>query len=90
MPLTTLTPLPSQRTIGSIAQEIRRDWGPKVNYAAKPYLDAMLYLRDSTSMHGADDAKSVVIYFLANASSYRTVNAKRLKTELKAHFPGMK
>jgi hypothetical protein len=80
-----------QRTIGAIATEILEDWTPaKVNYAAKPYLSAMRYLHDATSAHGADDARSVVAYFLANASSYRTPKAKGLKAELKAHFPGMK
>jgi hypothetical protein len=89
-PTLALTPEPVKRTIGAIATEIAADWGGKVNYAAKPYLAAMRYLRDSDSKYGAEDSESVVVYFLSNASTYRTAKAKGLKAELKAHFPRMK
>ena len=71
------------RPISAIARDIRRDWGPKVNYAAKPYLDAMSGLDKITDSYFADDAKSIVLYFLSNASSYRGDTAKALKAELK-------
>jgi len=70
------------RTLSQIAREIRRDWG-NVNYAAKPYLDAMSSLNSVNDKYGYDDAKSIVLYFLSNASSYRGENAKRIKAELK-------
>lgn len=83
-------PIPAKRTIGAIATEIAADWGAKVNYAAKPYLEAMRYLRDAPSVYGGDDAEGIVLYFLSNAGTYRTPKAKCLKAELKLHFPGMK
>jgi hypothetical protein len=77
----TTTP---QRKVYEIAQDIRRDWGSKVNPAAKPYLSAMLSLNNKKDMFGADSADSIILYFLTNASSYRGETAKRLKAELKA------
>lgn len=70
------------RSIALIAHEIRRDW-KAVNYAAKPYLDAMTYLDSVSDSYGADNGKSVVLYFLANASTWRGETAKRIKLELK-------
>lgn len=72
------------RSIASIAYDIRSDWGSKVNYAAKPYLNAMLYLNNIDDKFMFDDARSVVRYFLSNASSYRGETAKKLKAELKS------
>lgn len=69
-------------TISSIARDIRKDW-PKVNYAAKPYLDAMLSLSGPDDSYGFDNARSIVLYFLANAASYRGMNAKANKAMLK-------
>jgi hypothetical protein len=71
------------RPLSEIAAEIRKDWGSKVNYAAKPYLDAMGQLYSATDNFGADSAKSIVIYFLSNASTWRGETAKRVKAELK-------
>jgi len=71
------------RSIRAIALDIRQDW-VKVNYAAKPYLDAMLELNSINDRYYDDSAKSVVLYFLANASSFRGDRAKLLKAELKA------
>lgn len=75
------------RPIWMIAGEIFADWskiGKGVNYAAKPYLDAMGSLDKITDDYYADSAKSVVLYFLSNATSYRGEKAKALKAELKA------
>lgn len=71
------------RPISVIAYDIRAAW-PKVNFAAKPYLEAMLRLDRITDRYGFDDARSVVTYFLGNASSFRGEQAKALKAELKA------
>jgi len=71
------------RPICEIASDIKAQW-PKVHYAAVPYLDAMTHLKDPTDKFGADDAKSIVLYFLSNASTFRGGNAKDLKAELKA------
>lgn len=72
------------RPIHQIAADIRKAWVPKVNYAAAPYLDAMGSLDKITDPYYADSGKSVVLYFLANASSFRGEQAKALKAELKA------
>jgi len=70
------------RSLSVIASEIRKDW-KNVNYAAKPYLDAMSSLDTIDDNYYADSGKSIVSYFLCNASSYRGENAKRIKKELK-------
>jgi len=72
------------RPLHEIAREIRRDWGAKVNYAAKPYLEAMSCLDSIRDNYYNDSAHSVVLYFLANASTWRGETAKRIKAELKA------
>ena len=70
------------RPLHAIAADIRRNW-PKVNYAAKPYLDAMAQLDGIGDMYYCDTAKSVVLYFLSNAGTWRGPEAKRIKSELK-------
>lgn len=71
------------RSIRDIAREIRQKW-TKVNFAAKPYLDAMMSLETIKDNYGYDDGKGIVLYFLANAQSWRGEDAKRIKAELKA------
>lgn len=71
------------RSIRTIAYEIRKDWGSKVNYAAQPYLNAMQTINTIDEMYGMDSAKSVVLYFLSNARSWRGETARRVKAELK-------
>lgn len=71
------------QSISTIAREISRDW-KNVNYAAKPYLQAMRSLDSASDSFGYDSAKSVVAYFLANASGYRGEAAKAHKAALKA------
>lgn len=75
---------PAPRSLSTIAAEIRRDWGSKVNFAAKPYLSAMSGLNSITDSYGYDSAKSIVLYFLSNAGAWRGETAKRIKAELKA------
>lgn len=71
------------RPIYEIAREIRKDWA-KVNFAAEPYLKAMECLDSIDDNYYYDSAKSVVLYFLCNASTWRGETAKRIKAELKA------
>ena len=71
------------RNLSEIAAEIRKDWKP-VNFAARPYLEAMAELNSMKDMYYADSAKSVVLYFLSNASTWRGETAKQNKKELKA------
>lgn len=71
------------REIREVAVDIRKAW-PKVNYAAAPYLDAMASLKGPGDAFFQDDAKSIVLYFLSNASSFKGDAAKALKAELKS------
>lgn len=71
------------RSLATIAREIRADW-TKVNYAAKPYLEAMASLDSVKDSYGYDSGKSVVLYFLSNAATWRGDKAKAIKAELKA------
>lgn len=77
------SPTSTSRPLSEIAREIRRDWGSKVNYAAKPYLSAMASLDSIDDSYYQDDARSVVAYFLSNARSWQGETAKRVKAELK-------
>lgn len=72
-----------QRPLCLIAREIRKEW-KKVYFGAVPYLDAMSTLDTIHDKYGCDDAKSIVLYFLSNASTWRGETAKRIKAELKA------
>jgi len=69
------------RPIFEIATEIKKDW-KNVNYAAKPYLEAMGTLVNVTDRYGMDSGKSMIAYFLSNASSWRGETAKAIKLEL--------
>lgn len=70
------------KTIAELAAIIRKDW-QKVNFAAKPYLSAMDCISDINHHIGFDSGKSIVLYFLSNASSWRGAVAKAVKLELK-------
>lgn len=78
------------RTLHDVALEVRRDW-KKVYFGAVPYLDAMMEMdvpvtREAvtTANYYADTARSVVLYFLANANTWRGETARKVKAELKA------
>ena len=73
---------PMTRPLYIIANEIRRDW-KNINYAAKPYLEAMSQMSNIDGNYYHDTGKSVVLYFLANAKSWRGDVARRIKAELK-------
>ena len=69
------------RPVNQIAQEIMNDWN-KVYFGAKPYLAAMLTLDSIDSMYIQDTAKSIVLYFLANAKTWKGAKAREIKKEL--------
>jgi hypothetical protein len=74
-----------KRPIHEIASDIKADW-KKVNYGAMPYLSAMTWLDKPTDTYGSDSAKTIVTYFLSNASAWRGDKAKAIKQELKQLF----
>lgn len=69
------------RPLQDIALEITNDW-KKPYYGAIPYLEAMHSLHNIRSMYYHDSARSVVLYFLANANSWKGETARRIKKEL--------
>jgi hypothetical protein len=73
----------STKSLSQVADIIEQDW-KNVNYAAKPYLTAMKELGNINDNYGADSAKSVILYFLCNANSWRGDTARTVKTYLKS------
>jgi hypothetical protein len=71
----------SYRPLYIIAQEIKKDW-KKVYFGAVPYLNAMSQLIAIDDRYMFDSAKSIVMYFLSNAQTWRGETAKRVKKEL--------
>jgi hypothetical protein len=71
------------RPIYEIAEDIYKAW-PKVNFAAAPYLDAMLSLDKITDRYYQDSGREIVQRFLTNAAAFRGDAARALKAELKA------
>ncbi len=75
----------THRPLYEIAKDIRIDWAAQKKqfpYAA-PYREAMADLTHITQLYGSDDAKSIVLYFLSNAATWRGDTAKKIKQELK-------
>ena len=70
------------RLISEIASEIYADWR-NVHNTAQPYLSAMCCLNSVSDNYGADSGRSIVAYFLSNASTWKGETAKRLKAELR-------
>ena len=70
------------RPLYEIAREIRKTW-TKVSPYAEPYLEAMQSLNTINDNYYYDSGKSIVLYFLSNASTWRGEDARRIKAELK-------
>jgi len=70
------------RSLRVIAAEVTADWR-NVYFGAVPYLNAMRRLDKITDRFYEDDAKSIVLYFLSNAKTWRGDTAKRVKAELR-------
>ena len=75
------------RSLNTIAKDIRKDW-TKPNYAAVPYLDAMLHLGTIRDTYYFDNASDIVRYFLSNATTWKGETARAIKAELKAMLKG--
>lgn len=70
------------RPLYGIAREIRKAW-TKVSPYAEPYLEAMQSLNTINDNYYLDSGKSIVLYFLSNANTWRGEDARRIKAELK-------
>ena len=71
------------RPIYLIAEEIMQDWR-KPYFGAVPYLNAMLELDSIDDSYYFDSGRSVVLYFLSNANTWRGETARRVKAELRS------
>ncbi len=73
------------RSLQVISKEIKDDWKAKgKGFAnAAPYRDAMQHLSTMSDSYHADSAKTIVLYFLANASTWTGETARRIKIELR-------
>lgn len=82
--MTTIRHRPLYEIASDIWEEIRMGrWArPSANYAI-PYISAMTDLDQVTDSYLNDSGKSVVLYFLSNASTWRGETARRIKAELK-------
>jgi len=74
---------PTIRPLSVIAADIRAHWA-KPYFGAMPYIDAMATLYSVDDAYGQDDARSIVLYFLSNASTFRGPEARKIKAELRA------
>jgi len=73
--------MPKEKTIREIAVEIKKTW-KNVNFTAVTYLDAMMTIEKISDKYYADDASSIVAYFLSNAQTWRGDDARRIKKQL--------
>jgi len=70
------------RYLFEIAEDIYRNW-PNISEGAHPYLHAMQQLCTLKDSFFQDSARSVVLYFLSNSTTWRGPIAKQIKNELK-------
>lgn len=78
-------------SLRGLAAIIRKDWASKgkgINYAAKPYLEAMASMDKISDNYGYDSGHSIVAYFLGNARSWTGPTAKAVKAELNRRLKG--
>ncbi len=95
--LAALTANVHNLSIAQIARNIREDWNGQaarsktkrpskakgVWFGAVPYLSAMHSLSTVNDTYGLDTGRSIVVYFLSNAGTYRGPKARLYKAELK-------
>ena len=80
--MTTKEQKTNARPLKESAKEIAADW-KKPHFGAVPYLDAMKTLDSINDNYFFDIGKSIVLYFLANAGTWKGETARRIKKELK-------
>ena len=79
----TITPTDySKHLVYELATVIRKDW-QKPHLAAMPYLSAMRCMNDAVEDYGCESGRSIIAYFLSNASSWHGDVARGVKAELK-------
>lgn len=75
------------RKLSEIAKDILQHW-KNPYFGAKPYIQAMLLINSAepNAPYLSESAESIVAYFLANATTFRGEDAKRIKAELKKQY----
>ena len=71
-------------TLSALMQIVKSDW-------KNPYFGAVPYIRALSTVnqvslegnYGCDDVRSIVVYFLSNAATWRGPVAREVKAELK-------
>lgn len=78
-------PQPRPRPLAAIAREIAQcpKYAP-CRWCAEPYRSAMATLDNLADNYGADSARSIVLYLLANLGQWRGETARAIKAELRA------
>ena len=71
-----------KRPLYTIAEEIKKDWGAKIYFGAKPYIDAMFSLNEITDNYIQDSGREIVNRFLCNATRWRGEVARKVTKEL--------
>jgi hypothetical protein len=54
-----------------------------IYFGAVPYLEAMFTMNSVNDNYGMDSGKSIILYFLSNANTWKGEIAKAIKAELK-------
>ena len=75
------------RKLSEIAKDILQHW-KNPYFGAKPYIQAMAQIpsAEPDANYGYETAEDIVIYFLANATTFRGEDARRIKAELKKQY----
>ena len=71
------------RPLCVIAKDIKQSW-KNIYFGAVPYVDALEFLNRIEDIYIVGNGVSIVEGFLANSSSFRGEDARRIKAELKA------
>ena len=69
------------RNICDITVDVESNWR-NVHDSARPYLDAMYELTTIHDSYGCESGRSILLYFLCNALTWRGEEARRIKKEL--------
>jgi len=68
--------------VWELAALVRVDW-ENVNFAARPYVDAMFQIHHIDDYYGQDRGRAICAYFLANATTWRGDVARLVKAEIR-------
>jgi hypothetical protein len=75
------------RKLSEIAKDILQHW-KNPYFGAKPYIQAMILINSAEpdAPYLLETAECIVAYFLANATTFRGEDARRIKAELRKQY----